>query len=64
MKLLKTILWSSVFASAVAFTAMPHSAFAGDKAETPKCDAKGKPCKSGKDCKPENCKKEETKESK
>ncbi len=62
MKLLKTILWSSLFASAVALT-VPHVAFAGDKAET-KCDAKGKPCKDGKDCKAENCKKEEKNKTK
>ena len=34
------------------------SSYAGEKAEK-KCDAAGKTCKKGDDCKPENCKKAE-----
>ena len=55
MKLIKSLL----VAAALAFVAVPHSAFAGDAEK--KCDAHGKECKDGKDCKPEHCKKEEPK---
>ena len=63
MKLLKTIMWSGLFAACVGF-ATPS--FAGDppKTEPQKCDPAGKACKDGKDCKPENCKPEKKAEEK
>lgn len=63
MKLLRMILWSGLFSAAVSFVSVGQTAYAGD-AEQPKCDASGKPCKEGKDCKPENCKKDSKKEEK
>jgi len=57
MKTLKTLLVASFLAmGATSLVAAP--ALAGDKKAEMKCDAKGKACKKGADCKAENCKKE------
>jgi Spy/CpxP family protein refolding chaperone len=60
MKTLKTLFMASFLAiGATSLVAAP--ALAADKKAEMKCDASGKACKKGADCKAENCKKEEPK---
>ena len=56
MKLLKCLMVGAVLSFGMAAISSP--AFAAEKKAEKKCDADGKECKDGKDCKAEHCKKD------